>query len=269
MYVLIDDWCKQWSDPFAELARIDGQVFRELEGRKTFRFERGGKGYFAKLHWGVGWKEIVKNLLQGRLPVVSAKNEWRAIQRFSQLGVSTMRLVGYGCSGLNPAQLKSFVLTEELAPIISLQDFCQDWKILPPTFALKQAILTKVAHIARQLHEHGVNHRDFYICHFLLDLKMGLDNLDANNVLIYLIDLHRVQLRRYTPQRWRVKDISGLYFSAMDLGLTKRDLFRFAKIYHQQPLRDTLQKNKLFWWRVQRRARLLYFKTHHKLPEES
>ena len=34
---------------------------------------------FIKLHYGVGWREIFKNLLLGRWPVLGAKNEWRAL----------------------------------------------------------------------------------------------------------------------------------------------------------------------------------------------
>jgi hypothetical protein len=46
--------------------------------------------------------------------------------------------------------------------------------------------------------------------------------------IIPLIDLHRAQLRKKTPRRWVVKDVAGLYFSVMDIGLTQRDLFRFV-----------------------------------------
>lgn len=267
MQVLIADWCKQWQDPFMELAKLDGKIYRELEGRKTFRFEKDGKGYFAKLHWGVGWKEIFKNLLYGRLPVLGAKNEWLAIQRLEQLNIPTMHLVGYGCRGWNPAHLKSFIITEELAPIISLQDLCQQWPKTPPSFSIKKSIIEQTAKIARTLHEQGANHRDFYICHFLLDTSMGLDNLTANNVLLYLIDLHRVQLRHHTPQRWRTKDISGLYFSCMDIGLTKRDIFRFIKIYRNKTLRQTLLEDKTFWRQVQKRAVKLYYKTFKQMPK--
>ncbi|MST95428.1 MAG: hypothetical protein EXS33_09225 [Pedosphaera sp.] len=33
---------------------------------------------------------------------------------------------------------------------------------------LKRALLEKIAALARTLHEGGVNHRDFYLCHFLV-----------------------------------------------------------------------------------------------------
>ena len=192
-------------DVFKEIFQLEGKIFRHEKNRKTLRFIFNGKAYFAKLHGGVGWKEIFKNLLAGRLPVIGAQNEWRAIQKFEQLGVPTMNLAGYGKQGWNPAKLRSFVITDELVNTISLEDFCRDWPTHPPTFTFKRQLIATVAKIARQLHENGVNHRDFYICHFLLALP-------PENMQLYVIDLHRVQIRQRTPKRWIVKDIAGLYF---------------------------------------------------------
>ena len=85
-------------------------------------------------------------------------------------------------------------------------------------------------------HGGGVNHRDFYICHFLLHLPV-----DAGAPRLSLIDLHRAQVREKTPRRWRDKDLAALYFSALDIGLTKRDGLRFLKTYFARPLRGILQ----------------------------
>ena len=51
-------------DPFVAVDAVQGEIYREREGRKTLRFEVDGKGYFLKLHRGVGWKEIFKNIIQ-------------------------------------------------------------------------------------------------------------------------------------------------------------------------------------------------------------
>lgn len=69
-----------WSgnDPFVAVEALKGEVFRELEARRTLRTEVDGRGYFVKIHRGVGWAEILKNLISLRLPVLGAGNEWRA-----------------------------------------------------------------------------------------------------------------------------------------------------------------------------------------------
>ncbi len=236
---------------------LEGEVFRNVSGRKTLRFAQGQRHYFVKLHSGVGWKEIFKNLLQLRLPVLGAQNEWLAIQRLDELQVSTLRLAGYGLQGQNPARLRSFVITEELAGTISLEDFCRDWRTKPPDILLKRALIDKIATIARRLHENGVNHRDFYLCHFLLDISRPLSR---EHLQIYLIDLHRVQLRSTTPARWVIKDLAGLYFSAMDIGLTRGDLLRFVKAYHGLMPGQIFPARRSFWKKVEARALRLYSK---------
>jgi hypothetical protein len=105
------------------------------------------------------------------------------------------------------------------------------------------------------MHQNGVNHRDFYICHFLL--QQPWDGTEEN-LHLYVIDLHRVQCRNKTPRRWVVKDIGSLHFSAMELGLTRRDLLRFMREYRQRPLRQILSAEDGFWREVQQRADALY-----------
>jgi hypothetical protein len=58
--------------------------------------------------------------------------------------------------------------------------------------------------------------------------------------------------------RWRVKDIGGLYYSSMDIGLTERDLLRFVRKYRNKPLKETLNKDKRFWRQVRKRGNALY-----------
>ena len=226
-------------DPFAAVEALQGEVFRELEARRTLRTEVAGRGYFVKIHRGVGWGEILKNLLCLRLPVLGAGNEWRAIKRLEQLGVDTMCGVAFGQRGSNPASQHSFIVTEELVPTISLEDFCRDWLVNPPDVVLKRALLRRVAEMARRMHGGGVNHRDFYICHFLLHLDPVPS---AAKFKLSLIDLHRAQLRDKTPRRWRDKDLASLYFSALDIGLTQRDLLRFLRKYFDRPLRLILRE---------------------------
>lgn len=225
-------------DPFAAAEALEGEVLRALEGRRTLRTEIAGRAYYAKIHRGVGWGEILKNLFSARLPVVGAGNEWRAIRRLTALGVDTMRAVAFGERGWNPATRHSFILTEELAPTISLEDFCRSWNdgiAVPPAPTFKRALVERVAVMARRMHRGGVNHRDFYLCHFLLHLPV-----DTQAPKLSLIDLHRAQVRSGVPRRWRDKDLAALHFSALEIGLTRRDRLRFLRAYFRRPLREIL-----------------------------
>ena len=227
----------QGQDPFVAVEALQGEVFRELEARRTLRTEVDGQGYFVKIHRGVGWREIIKNLLSLRLPVLGAANEWQAIARLDELGVATMQAAAWGARGGNPARQHSFIITRELTPTVSLEDHCRDWPQHPPAPAFKRALIARVADMARRMHGGGVNHRDFYICHFLLHLDPAPSAADFR---LSLIDLHRAQLRPATPRRWRDKDLAALHFSALDIGLTQRDRLRFLRAYFDAPLRRVL-----------------------------
>ena len=237
-----------------EVFAIRGEVYREPAGarRRTLRFELGGVGYFLKLHWGVGWREIFKNLLSGRLPVLGARNEWQAIKRLEGLGVETMQLAGFGEEGWNPARRRSFVITRELEDTVSLEDYCMDWVARPPDPAVKWALIRRVAEMTARMHDHGMNHRDLYICHFLLHRPWARPQ---DPLHLYLIDLHRVQMRPAIPRRWRVKDLAALYFSTLHIGLGRRDLYRFILWYTQVRLTDALRGDRgSLWQEVEQRA---------------
>jgi heptose I phosphotransferase len=247
-------------DPFEQAERLDGEVFRQMKSRRTIRFAIDGSHYFAKIHCGVGWREIIKNLLYLRPPVLGAGNEWRAIGLLQKIGVRTMTPVAFGQMGRSPARMRSFLITEELKGTTTIEDLCATWKSRPPAFAVRKALTEQVASIVRRMHAHGMNHRDCYLCHFRLDTSCGFERLDPSNLRLYVIDLHRAQLRRRTPTRWIIKDLGGLYFSAMDTGLTRTDRLRFIKAYEQRPLRTVLQDHRRFWRRVEQTAIALHRK---------
>ena len=247
---------------FYDVMNIDGDVYREALGRRTLRFTRGNKDYFLKMHTGVGWGEIFKNLTYLRAPVVGALNEWHGVHRLKDLEIDTMTVAAYGIRGKNPATKHSFIVTEALPTETSLEDYCVKWRNNPPhtrkEVRLKRWILNKVVETARVIHENGANHRDFYLCHFLLDAHFDNEDQLLPKSKLYLIDLHRLQNRRKTPERWAVKDISGLYYSSKDIGLTKRDLLRFIKLYRGKPLREILQTEAGFWNKVKLKGERLY-----------
>lgn len=252
---------------FRGLMALDGEPYRVAPGRRTLRVELGGHGYFIKQHTGVGWSEIAKNLLYGRAPVVDASREWRAVHRLERLGVPTLRIAGYGRVGCNPARRRSFVVSDELGGSVDLETWSRSAQRRHDWWRLRRLMLREIARSARLMHDNGVNHRDFYLCHFHLMPPFDPASGPAARPELRLIDLHRVQLRsRPTPRRWRVKDIGGLLHSALEFGVGRGDRLRFARLYSGRPLRETLRRDAAFWRAVQRRAHRLYVKAHHEPP---
>lgn len=250
-----------WINELADRASSE-DVYREKEGRKTFRFSIGQRSFFAKLHRGVGWKEIFKNIFKLRVPVLSAVNEYLAIKALTAVGIETMAVEAFAEDGFNPATRCSFIVTEELYDTISLEDYCRHWRRQPPPYRVKRLLVEKLARVSKTMHGAGINHRDYYICHFHLDV----DSLAEGEPRCYLIDLHRAQLRTVAPRRWLIKDLAGLYYSAMDAGLNRRDLLRFVALYSGMPATRAFKENRRFWLEVAERARKLYIRDHGKQP---
>jgi len=248
---------------FEQVLATDGKVYRDFKGRRTLRFEHAGKGYYLKIHPGIGWAEILRALLQGKLPVLGAQDEYRAILALQQAGVRTMTIAGYGVRHSNPARRESFIITEEIGNAVSLEELIEGKGGPTPTLRKKRVLIREVAAIARAMHRRGVNHRDFYLCHFLLP-EQWLVRQNGEAPPLHVIDLHRAQVRRRVPLRWRLKDLAGLHFSSMNAGLTQRDRLLFIACYENRPLRQVAAEPASLWTRVDRQARKRYKKFQRK-----
>lgn len=210
--------------------RLEGRVVRNVPSRKTSQIILGEKSYFIKKHFGVGWVEIVKNLISGKWPIISAKNEMQAIHKVTAAGLMTTPFVAFGEQGRNPASRRSFLLTADLGDILSIEDICKSWANHSPSVKLKRTLVREVAKLARAMHLAGVHHRDFYICHICLKRQQLMDVVPQ----LYVIDLHRAQCSNKLPLLSRIKDIAALYSSVMHIGLKKRDLILFCQQYWGQ-----------------------------------
>ncbi len=252
-------------DAFDQVLATEGKTYRDFKGRKTLRFEHHGKGYFLKIHPGVGWAEIIKSLLSLKAPVLGAKDERDAILALERIDIRTMTIAGYGARGNNPATMQSFLITEEIEDSVSLEELVLEGKYQALSPGMKRALIKKVAEIARAMHQGGVNHRDFYICHFLLSKSWLEQDQSELEPPLYVIDLHRTQLRTKVPLRWLEKDLAGLHFSSMDAGLTVRDQLRFISVYENRPLKGAVRNSSGFWARIDSKANKLYrkFQKHY------
>ncbi len=241
-------------DFFSIAENLEGKVFRKTANRITKEFTFEGNRYFIKLHYGVGWKEIFKNIFKFRAPTIGASPEWKALKKLRSLGIECPEPVGFYSSGINPATLKSFLITRSLINTVSLEEALKKRKFQELSFSKKREFIEKIALISRNLHKSGINHRDYYLCHFHVDKDM-----DANKS-IYLIDLHRAQLRSFVPTRWASKDIGGLIHSAMGFDLTEKDFYRFMGTYLQCSIRESLQTHSKFLKTTRNRAFRMFMK---------
>ena len=225
---------------------LAGELFREAHRRRTLRVVLNGCAYFLKLHYGVGWREIFKNWLVGKRPVLGAENEHRACRHLERHGLNAPRVAAFAQEGGSPASRRSLILCRELAGCQNLEAFAKQLASRSPP----RHLLVGLADFVRRLHAAGLAHRDFYLCHLLLHLQPWSEG----RVELAVLDLHRAQVHARLPKRWRKRDLAALLFSTLNLPLHPYARLRFVRIYTGQPLRTVFQKEGAFWRAVHRRA---------------
>ena len=247
------------SSGFDALMKVDGEVYRDVKGRRTVKFVRANHAYFIKSHAGFPWKDMLKTLLSLTRPVTGARQEWLGVQALERLAVPTMTVVSRGERGWMPGTGGSFIVTKSLQGMVSLEDLLEaaaDW---PSGQAerLKRHLIVQLADISRKLHQGGVNHRDFYLCHFLVQDRDWSEWTLNQALTLHVIDLHRVQVRsKATPTRWRTKDLGALMYSAFGANLTVTDAVRFIRTYYRRAndWKTRYRTNQKFWYAVVARA---------------
>jgi heptose I phosphotransferase len=269
---LRDDIARAWAgrDPFDVALHLDGTAVREVAERSTIRAVIDGRVYYVKRHFGVGWREIFKNLVTLKRPVIDAGNEYKAILDLSAGGLHTLTVAGFGCNGLNPATRRSFLITDELTGTQTLEQVCLRWLESPPSLRTRLQLIERVGEVARRMHALGYVHQDFYLCHLLLAGSSQPMDTRAREAPIFVMDLHRAVFHSRIPFRARVKDLGGLFFSAFEIGLRRRDVLRFLQVYFDAPLRSVLTDHAGLLAACERRARSLYDKARRKriLPRQ-
>jgi len=202
--------------------RSTARVVLPKEGRQ--------EAFYLKRHRPARLRDRVKPLLHLSLPIVGARNEWEAILRFHAAGIPTMTPVAFG-----EFQSRSLVMTRDLGTDFTLLDWLNGDRSSdnPEQYAaelrLKRDITRHVAQIARRMHDGGLHHQDFYLNHLLCcGAPAGLD--------IRVIDLGRVRRRDRLSQRWIIKDLAQLDFSARRLSCSER--LRFLRLYLGRPFRS-------------------------------
>lgn len=219
----------------AVMATGRGHCMRALEDRENWRLElpaegSAGRRVFLKKHHvrslGSRWQARFGGVPGPTPGRVEAEN----VRRLTAEGIGVMRLVAYGEKLRRNGLAESFVITEELRGFAPLDEFlCRRFAPPPRRSAPRdpdyQRLIFEVADVARRLHGGGFNHRDLYCCHFFVREPA------PGRFEVRLIDLQRVQHRTRFRDRWLVKDLAQLAWSAPPGRVSCADRLRFVKHY--------------------------------------
>ena len=254
-------------DAYDAIANLGGELIHAHKRGKTFRVQLGDRRYFIKYHGTTAWREILKNWFRFRLPVLTAKTEVDAISELERLNIRTVKAAGLGIRGMAPAGLTSFIITEALEDFVHLDEVAATWESLPPQerYRLRRTAAQEIAAVGRAMHAHHLNHRDFYLCHFMLADREWSATSDQP-LELHVIDLHRMQKRMYMPSRWAVKDLASTFHSALNQPMTTGEAIRFMQWYFDAPVRQWTSAQRRFVKRVMRRTIWLYTRVHKTPP---
>ena len=238
---------------FEALFTLTGEVYRQTEHRRTLRCEIAGRGYFAKVHTGPCWRDVVSSWVSLKWPAAGARDEYEACTRLADADVLAPRVAAFGECGVGLRRRRSVVVCDALDGFVSLEEIANDWTRTPKSMVVRRRLLAAVADLAARMHAVGVFHRDFYLCHLLANAA----KLSDGDVELAVIDLHRARLTGRTAaaaRDSRVRDLAALYYSADAVPLTRSDFARFVAAYTGEPPARSVRAQRRFWAAVRTRA---------------
>lgn len=193
----------------------NGQLLRTLRDRENWRLEVAGDGgshvFYLKKHRMHSFVEGMRAWMSSRCSATAGRIEALNVEALKRAGIGTMRVVAFG-ERVWGGHAQSFFMTEELRGFTPLDDFVRQ-RFVPAAERLHidcdlKALVWSIADVANRFHAAGFNHRDFYCCHFFIQECPG------PRFAAHLIDLQRVERRRWLRSRWIVKDLAQLAYSA-------------------------------------------------------
>jgi heptose I phosphotransferase len=119
---------------------------------------------------------------------------------------------------------RSFIMTAKIPNAQSLEARLPDCFNQPVTSKgckARKKFIAQTAAFIRKFHNTGYRHRDLYLCHIFLD----------DNGELHLIDLARVFKPVLLAERFRIKDITQVYYSAPAACFSATDRLRFYLAY--------------------------------------
>jgi hypothetical protein len=199
-------------------------------------------GFYLKKHRQRTWRTRLASPLRIAAPRSPGRIEAENAIALNSLGIAVMPLTAYGEKLHADGRMESFLLSEELEGYCELQDFIEQRFNVSGTLRVPMGcplagrgtrsvpntlhrLIVQVADIARRFHAAGFNHRDFYCCHFLVK------EASPGQFDVCLIDLQRVERRRWFRRRWIVKDLAQLASMSPDAHVGCREKVLFLRTY--------------------------------------
>src|SRR5262245_26185052 len=223
-------------DTFDRIMALNGgKTARDFPGRQTVRLEfarptgdEPAQGIYLKRYQPQYLSLCRRWLRWWGWPAAQdeAWREWQGLQAMHELGIATPIPIAVGQQRAHGMVTRSFLITAEVRGGMEGGVYARD---LTPS--ARRRFLERVAALVRKFHQAGWVHKDLYISHVLAVPPVA----PARDADLVLIDLQRVSRPCCWRQRWVVKDLGALAYSALKSGASPRDLLRAYLEYRGKP----------------------------------
>jgi heptose I phosphotransferase len=178
-------------------------------------------------------------------PITCGLFEVKAAKILNAAGISTAKIIAYGRQTNLIFENRSFVITEQVPDGKSLEQKLPHYFDSPAAgknLTARRHFIEKLARFTKNFHDTGFRHRDLYLCHIFCDTRERFT----------LIDLARAFQPWLLGQKFLIKDIAQLYYSAPAKYFSRTDRLRFYKSYSGR--KKTTASDKTFIRQVIRKA---------------
>lgn len=163
--------------------------------------------------------------------------EWEHLAWAEAQGLPVPRAVAAG-EWLRPGgRLQSFIAIEELADMLPLHQAVPtaEQRLDSVQFQRwKDGLNAELVRLSLALHNRGVFHKDWYLCHFYIERRDTEQVPPDWTGRVHVIDLHRLSWHRiFRPWR-RAKDLAQLLYSSDVPGVTDADRRSFWEQYRKR-----------------------------------
>jgi len=160
------------------------------------------------------------NWLSARRRISCALLDFETASELAAQGISTPKTISYGEQRGIFFEKRSFIITEKIPDAESLERRLPDYFDAPATvenLKLRRAFIAQLATFVKEFHETKFRHRDLYFSHIFYD--------DGGK--FHLIDLSRAFKPIVFSERFRIKDIAQVHYSASGRYFSRTDRLRF------------------------------------------
>jgi len=223
-------------------------IKENLSGYRTrlqFELGSGPTTLFLKRYNKAPITVQLGNWLTARRRISCGLWDCESARKLAQAGINTPKTISYGEQWGTFFEKRSFCITEKIPAAESLErklPCCFNGPATAQTLKERRDFIARSAAFVKKFHKTGYRHRDLYFSHIFYS-KSGR---------FYLIDFSRAFKPVVFAERYRIKDIAQLHYSAPAKYFSKTDRLRFYLGYTG---REKLSgKDKAFIGKVNSRA---------------